>query len=185
MHRRTTLTPLALVLLTLMTLTLITSTYAMPSVTVRGYAWIDSNCNGIREDDEPAANTVMPRIDMYSFGEDGLPFTSDDGSVQIGAYLSTPDVVYEFTRGATGYLYRLSIIQGARPDGYIPTLYRQGNDPARWSSLQSNWTTGDPSDGGFTMSEAETVTGGNIGIAPASCAQQWFSNHLYLPLLVR
>jgi hypothetical protein len=149
---------------------------AMPAVTIRGYAWIDENCDSIRQDGEASATMLRPYV--ISYGPDGVPFTSDDAQLGIAyIYTSGPNIgQYEFDRGVTGDTYRLSILQEQRPAGYAPTKYRQGNNPTRWSSLQANWATT-----GFQLDENNTVDGGNIGIMPTSC----LPNQLYLPLIQR
>lgn len=177
---------------TLLALTILMSlvTFSNPvyaaSPAIRGWSWIDQNCDGMRQDGESALTGVA--IYLYRFGPDGVPFTADDSQVRnIDFYISGPKVgQYEDSTDSAimlPELYRLSILQGGRPTDYLPTLYRQGSDPARWSSLQSNWTTGDPNNGGFALDPNGTVTGGNIGIAPASCTAQWYTQHTYLPLL--
>ena len=151
---------------------------------ILGWAWIDQNCDGIRQDAEPSAKQRFV-LYLFRFGADGRPFTSDDkllrvipAGIEAGTYTDTTDsAIMPVER------YRLSILQGGRPDGYLPTKYRQGSDPARWSSLQANWTTGDPGNGGFLLDPNGTVTGGNIGIAPIACLAQWYPEHLYLPLV--
>jgi hypothetical protein len=160
--------------------------HAMPREIVRGYAWIDSDCDGLRDDGEAPA-TVM-QVFLYVFGADDVPFTDDDrtgvGVSQIGKsgeYKSQ----YSFFNTSVNMRYRLSVLQGQRPAGYIPTRYRQGNDPTRWSSLQGNWTTGDPNNGGFRLSDTGPVDGGNIGIAPLSCQAQWYPHHVFVPLAQR
>jgi hypothetical protein len=150
---------------------------------VLGYAWIDSNCNGLRDNEETPA-TNIPSIWLYTFGLDDMPFTSDDRT-PVDTSLIKPTGQYRFVNGPTTWRYRLSIVQGARPAGYIPTRYRQGSDPTRWSSLQGNWTTGDPNNGGFRLSDTGSVDGGNIGIAPLSCQAQWYPHHVFLPLAQR
>jgi hypothetical protein len=153
---------------------------------VIGYAWIDSNCDGFRDDGEALATNIV--IWLYTFGLDDIPFTSDDrnpvGTSQVmatGPYMGK----YRFENSPTTLRYRLSIVQGVRPAGYIPTRYRQGNNPTRWSSLQGNWTTGDPNNGGFRLSDTGPVDGGNIGIAPLSCQAQWYPHHVFVPLAQR
>ena len=181
MHRRPTFILLALILLTF---TVMTNPVRAASPAIQGWAWIDQNCDGLRQDGEPSAKQLFV-IYLYRFGADGLAFTADDRQVRVvpagleaGQYEDTTDSSLMLPE-----LYRLSILQGGRPVGYVPTLYRQGSDPARWSSLQGNWTTGDPEDNGFVLDPNGTVTGGNIGIAPVSCVAQWYSERVYLPLL--
>lgn len=145
-----------------------------------GHAWIDANCDGIRQDGEAPA---LLGVYLITFGLDDIPFTSDDR--QLDAYGVGADGQYRFTRGAPGMRFRLSILFGTWPDGYMPTKYRQGSDSTRWSSLQANWTTGDPNNGGFTVPIDPVVDGGNIGIAPVACQSQWYTNHVRLPLVVR
>jgi len=144
---------------------------AIPAITIRGYAWIDENCDGIRQDGEAPA--TMLQIFVISYGPDGIPFTSDDAQLGVAFFSGSQ---YELDRGVTGDTYRLSILQGQRPAGYVPTKHRQGSDPSRWSSLQANWATS-----GFQLDENNTVDGGNIGIMPTSC----LPNQLYLPLIQR
>jgi len=190
MHRNK---PLILIALTLLTLAALTSPARAASPQIQGWAWIDTNCDGIRQDGEPPTLDLFA-IYLYRFGADGQPFTTDDRQVRnIDLYQSGPDIgIYRDDTDSAmvlpvlpNELYRLSILQGGRPAGYLPTRYRQGSDSARWSSLQLNWTTGDPNNGGFALDLNSTVSGGNIGIAPASCAAQWYTQHVALPLLVR
>lgn len=181
MHHRLTFTLLSLILLLT---TALTSSVRAASPAIQGWAWIDTNCDGMRQDGESPLSGVA--IYLYRFGADGVPYTTDDSQVRnIDLYISGPKVgQYEDDTDSAIMLpehYRLSILQGGRPAGYVPTLYRQGSDPARWSSLQSNWTTGDPNNGGFALDPNGTVTGGNIGIAPVSCTAQWYTNRTYLP----
>ena len=188
MQHRTTFTLLTLTILT--SLVTLTSPVRAASPMIQGWAWIDQNCDGIRQDTEkPATYDVMTSSPyLYRFGPDGQPFTADDSPVRTlsvydnGTYTDVTDSAI-VVAALPNERYRLSILQGGRPVNYVPTLYRQGSDPARWSSLQSNWTTGDPNNGGFALDPNGTVTGGNIGIAPASCTAQWYTQHTYLPLL--
>ena len=156
---------------------------------IRGWAWVDQNCDGVRQDEEPSAYSLFS-IYLYRFGPDGQAFTSDDKLLRyMDMYTSGPNAgQYEDTTDSAimlPELYRLSILQGGRPAGYLPTKYRAGGDPDHWSSLQGNWTTGDPNNGGFQLDPNGTVTGGNIGIAPLSCTDQWYTEHVYLPLALR
>jgi len=184
MHRSKSLTLIALILLTFAALT---SPARAISPMIQGWAWVDTNCDGIRQDSEPPATSAFLPSDpyLYRFGADGKPFTADDKQLRIigigsnGIYTDDTDSAI-----MPNELYRLSILQGGRPAGYLPTLYRQGSDPARWSSLQRNWTTGDPDNGGFALDLNSTVSGGNIGIAPPSCVALWYPHHVALPLLV-
>jgi hypothetical protein len=156
--------------------------HAMSREIVRGYAWIDSDCDGLRDDGEAPATNIS--VWLYTFGLDDIPFTSDDRN-PVDTYVIQTTGHYRFVNGPTTLRYRLSIVQGVRPAGYIPTRYRQGNDPTRWSSLQGNWTTGDPNNGGFRLSDTGPVDGGNIGIAPLSCQAQWYPHHVFVPLAQR
>ncbi len=188
MQRTTTITLTALLGLTLSILAVITPVHAAAPA-IHGWAWVDQNCDGIRQDSEPIATDKFV-LYLYRFGPDGIAFTSDDRQVRVlDQYTSGPNAgIYEDPNDSAQMLperYRISILQGGRPAGYVPTLYRQGNDPTHWSSLQSNWTTGDPNNGGFQLDPNATVTGGNIGIAPESCTNVWYTNHLYLPFVKR
>jgi len=183
MHYTRTLTSAALVMLLLSMLPLGAPARAATPM-IQGWAWVDTNCDGIRQAGEPSAYPLFA-IYLYRFGPDGQPFTSDDRQLRVlpaglavGQYEDATDSAI-----MPAERYRLSILQGGRPDGYLPTRYRQGSDPARWSSLQANWTTGDPGNSGFLLDPNGTVTGGNIGIAPVACIEQWYPNHLYIPLV--
>jgi hypothetical protein len=184
MRPLTTTRLLAVLALSLLTLA---APVRATSPMIRGWAWIDQNCDGIRQDAEPPAGytVVTSSPYLYRFGPDGVPFTADDKQLRVLGVIDTGS--YEDTTDSAimpAERYRLSILQGGRPDGYLPTKYRQGSDPARWSSLQANWTTGDPNNGGFLLDPSSTVTGGNIGIAPVACLAQWYHEHLYLPLVL-
>lgn len=156
---------------------------------ILGRHWIDANCNGLYDQGEAPITGIS--LYLYRFGADGVPFTSDDrqmrtlgvffGGAKAGWYEDDADS----SRMLTDERYRLSILQGGRPAGYIPTKYRAGDDPSRWSSLQSNWTTGDLPNKGFAIDPNASVTGGNIGIAPVSCTAQWYTEHVYLPLTTK
>jgi hypothetical protein len=177
MHRTTVrlFTVLALLLVSISMLT--RSAHADPAISAQGYTWIDSNCDGVRQDTEPAAGSIMPIAYLYSFGPDGVPFTSDDRQVGVSGIADT----YAFTTSsASPYLMRVSIIQGTRPDGHMPTKFHQGGDSTRWSDLQDNWTTP-----GFLMNPNATVNSGNLGIAPISACVATFLNKVNVPLVMR
>ena len=184
--RRITLPILIARLFTLLLLRLISVSvfshpaHAYPAVSAQGYAWIDQNCDGMRQDTEPSAALVNLEVNLYSFGVDGQPFTSDDRQLDYSGVFHTPGV-YQFTAGpGSPYLMRVSIIQGARPAGYMPTKFHQGTDSTTWSDLQGNWTTP-----GFMMNPDAMVNGGNLGIAPISACVATFTNKVYAPLLLR
>jgi hypothetical protein len=184
MHRITTF---ALYLLVPLSILALSTPVQAVSPMIQGWAWIDQNCDGLHQDAEAPLTTVA--VYLYRFGPDGVAFSADDKQLRgLPLYISGPNAgQYKDTTDSAimpAERYRLSILQGGRPDGYLPTRYRQGSDPARWSSLQANWTTGDPNNGGFLLDPNGTVTGGNIGIAPVACIEQWYPNHLYLPLVL-
>jgi hypothetical protein len=144
----------------------------MPTVTASGRIWVDSNCNGIRESDEPPASI---RITLFAAGADGRVATPDDQIIEQSGGRG----VYEFTLGEPDLDYRLVVLPWQTPLGYRLAPYQVGDDRA----LDNDFTQPDTgystwASGAFRFNASATVTGIDLGVCEAPVY------HVYLPSLI-
>src|SRR5690349_14368028 len=90
-------TTIARYLLVSLSLLALSAPVRAASPMIQGWAWIDQNCDGIRQDAEPSAKQRFA-LYLYRFGADGMPFTSDDkllriipAGIEAGTYRDTTD----------------------------------------------------------------------------------------------
>jgi len=139
---------------------------AMPDITASGLVWQDSNCDGVRQDGEPAV--LNQPIWLFAAGQDGQINTADDQVVEYGS--SGTMGQYLFTVGTTGVDYALVILPVARPVTRIPAPLHTGGDTTKDNDLRSDiWATD-----GFQMNAAQTVTGVDLGFCANTDASKIF-----------
>jgi hypothetical protein len=149
----------------------------MPGTVLEGVAWIDENCDGLRDSTEPPL-LHLP-VYLFSAGEDGIVSTADDQVIDVGESFTTG--AYAFHFGGTGIDYRLTVLLKDHPLGFRPAPLHQGSDP----SIDNDLTTPLPDDpnywstGAFRLDADHTVTGVDIGFCRVPV------QHLYLPVMRR
>lgn len=163
-----------LALLLLLLLSTVPSVYARPEITLKGYIWEDTNCDGIRQDSEPLHKGTP--VYLFAAGADGMVHTSDDQAIAVSG--TGGEYVYDL--GITGVDYRLSTLAKDQPAGFVPAPYQAGDDRSRDNDLTrpladypNYWSTN-----AFQMDASQTVTGVDIGL----CRVQYTSS-TFLPLL--
>jgi hypothetical protein len=151
----------------------ITPARAMPDVVARGYVWLDTSCDGLRQADEPYL--IGMTIYLFAAGADGIIHTPDDQVIeQSSVGFAEPNLgKYRFTLGTTGLDYALVILPRDWPVGLMPGPLHAGADRSIDNDMRADWMTG-----GFQMHETETVTGVDVGL----CRNP---NTVYLPLMLR
>lgn len=143
----------------------------MPTVTASGRIWVDSDCDGLRQDDELPASI---RITLFAAGEDGQVGTRDDQIIEQSGGRG----VYEFTLGQPDLDYRLVVLPRQTPLGYRLAPYQVGDNATRDNDFTQpdvgydTWATGP-----FRFDATKTVTGIDLGVCEVPL------HHVYLPLI--
>ncbi|MFV9507607.1 MAG: SdrD B-like domain-containing protein [Oscillochloridaceae bacterium umkhey_bin13] len=182
MTRSTTPTTLvALVaLLALVALALLPSqpVAAQSSFRIVGVVWTDTNCDGIRQDDEPLKPHV--RMMLRWAGGNGV-IDATDREIEDGG--SAASGQYAFTLAGAGEPYFISIRTADRPLGFTLSPFQQGGDPTRDSDMRDDLLPGTTlwATPVFVMPEdGSQITGVDIGLCPLS-----MNNQVFIPLVTR
>ncbi len=116
--------------------------FVRPYVSVGDYVWEDVNRDGLQDD----SDIPLKGVELTLTDQDGNPVTDVFGNV-VGPTTTDDNGFYEFTNLPVTPEGGHYIVTVTTPDGYIPTLANEGDDPAVDSSTGSANSTGLPNDG--------------------------------------